>query len=234
MNHKTIGIIGGMGPLATADLFQKIVQNTKASCDQEHIRIFIDNNTNIPDRTAAILGKGEDPLPQLRKSAAILKDMGADLLIMPCNTAHYFYKSLQESIEIPVLHMIEITRDTLKERGIRKAGLLATDGTRKTGIYQDIFEGSGIELICPEGDDQKAVMDMIYAGVKAGNKAYDTGKVKKAIEALLDQGAETIILGCTELPLAVSMYQLECPCTDPTLELAKGAIKAANYLVLKD
>ncbi len=228
MSEKVIGIIGGMGPLATADLFKKIVLNTKAEKDQDHIRVLVDNNTNIPDRTGAILHGGKDPVPELTKSAKALESMGADLLIMPCNTAHYFHKSVVEAVSIPVLHMIEITCNTLKKQGIKKAGLLATDGTVQSGIYQKAFEGSGIELIRPDEEGQKAVMDMIYGGVKASKWDFDTTSVKKTMESLFDRGTETLILGCTELPLAKEMYNLDYPSIDPTLELAKEAIRQAG------
>ena len=228
MDKKVIGIIGGMGPLATADLFKKIVLNTKAEKDQDHIRVVVDNNTNIPDRTKAILHRGQDPVPELTRSAKALEKMGADLLIMPCNTAHYFHGKVQESVDIPVLHMIEITCSALKNAGVKKAGLLATDGTVQSGIYQSVFETSGIELIMPDADGQKAVMDMIYSGVKASVWNYDTADVKKAMESLFENGAETLILGCTELPLAKEMYNLDYPSVDPTLELAKEAIKRAG------
>ncbi len=228
MDKKVIGIIGGMGPLATADLFRKIVLNTKAEKDQDHIRVVIDNNTNIPDRTAAILHGGKDPVPELTKSAKALSDMGADLLIMPCNTAHYFHGKVQEAVEIPVLHMIEITCNALKKQGVKKAGLLATDGTIQSGIYQKIFDNSGIELVKPDEKGQKAVMDMIYSGVKASKWNFDTTDVRKAMESLVENGAEVLILGCTELPLAKEMYNLDYPSVDPTLELAKEAIKRAG------
>ncbi len=228
MNKKVIGIIGGMGPLATADLFKKIVLNTKAGKDQDHIRVLVDNNTNIPDRTGAILHGGEDPVPELTKSAEALEKMGADLLIMPCNTAHYFHGKVQEKVNIPVLHMIEITCKTLKKQGVKKAGLLATDGTIQSGIYQKIFDSSGIELIKPEENGQKAIMDMIYSGVKASRWDFGTTDVKKTMESLICMGAETLILGCTELPLAKEMYNLEYPSVDPTLELAKEAIRFAG------
>ncbi len=228
MSKKVIGIIGGMGPLATADLFKKIVLNTKAEKDQDHIRVLVDNNTNIPDRTGAILHGGSDPVPELTKSAKALSDMGADLLIMPCNTAHYFHRKVQEVVSIPVLHMIEITCNTLKKQGVKKAGLLATDGTIQSGIYQKIFKNSGIELIKPDEMGQKAVMDLIYGGVKASKWDFNTTDVRKAMEALINMGAETLILGCTELPLAKEMYNLDYPSVDPTLELAKEAIKRAD------
>ena len=217
-----------MGPLATVDLFNKIVLNTKAEKDQEHIRVVVDNNTNIPDRTKAILEKGEDPVKELVKSAKRLSKMGADFLIMPCNTAHYFHERVQKKVNIPLLNMLKITLNALKEQGVTKAGLLATDGTIQSGIYKTTFEGSGIELICPEDQGQKAVMDMIYKGVKAGVQDFDTAEVEKAIKELESKGAQVMILGCTELPLAVKMYNLDCKAVDPTLELAKAAIKTAG------
>jgi len=228
MDKKVIGILGGMGPLATADLFEKITLHTKASCDQEHPRVCIDSNTAIADRTAALLRGGADPTEEMVKSAKRLESIGAELLVMPCNTAHNFHAAVQKSVSIPVLHMIALTRDALKAKGIRRAALLATDGTVETGIYQRTFEGSGIELLCPEAEDQSAVMDIIYNGVKAGDMAHDVTAFRAACEHLLARGAEVLILGCTELPLAKTIYNLDYPTVDPTLELAFGAIRAAG------
>ena len=225
---KTIGIIGGMGPLATADLFEKIILHTRASCDQEHLRVYIDSNTNIPDRTAALLHGGADPTPELVSSARGLARQGAEVLIMPCNTAHNFYDAVQAAVPVPVLHMIRLTAQALAERGVKTAGLLATDGTVQTGIYQRTFAGTGVALLTPEENGQHAVMDMIYQGVKAGRRDYDASAARRAMEALLERGAETLILGCTELPLAVKLYALDFPVTDPTLELALGAIRFAG------
>lgn len=228
MKKKAIGIIGGMGPLATADLFEKIILHTRASCDQDHLRVFIDSNTGIPDRTAAILHNGADPVPELAASARGLERQGAELLLMPCNTAHHFYEAVQASVSVPVLHMIRLTARTLEERGVKTAGLLATDGTIRTGIYQRCFAGSGIRLLTPDRQGQQAMMDMIYLGVKAGRQDYNAAAARETMEALLDQGAETLILGCTELPLAVKLYGIGLPATDPTLELALAAIRQAG------
>ena len=225
---KVIGILGDMGPLATADLFRKITEHTAASCDQDHPRVCIDSNTNIADRTAALLHGGADPVPEMLKSAQRLASIGADLLIMPCNTAHNFYDAVAASVSIPVLHMIAITRDALKARGVKCAGLLATDGTVQTGIYQRTFEGSGIELLTPDDADQAAVMDIIYNGVKAGDLAHDAAAFRAACEHLLARGAEVLILGCTELPPAFDICHLDYPNIDPTLELALAAIRAAG------
>jgi len=227
---KTIGIIGGMGPLATADLFRKIVEHTEAACDQEHIHVLIDNNTNIPDRTKALLEGGADPTQELQKSAKRLIEAGAECLMMPCNTAHNFHKAVEAVSDVPVLHMIDLTRDALEAKGISCAALLATTGTFRTGIYQSRFEGR-VRLLTPTPDEQEAVMDMIYGGVKAGVADYDASKVQACAERLIAEGAQTVILGCTELPLAMELYHLDFPATDPTLELAKGAIRFAGCVV---
>ena len=225
MNKKTIGLLGGMGPLATVDLFRKITVHTDAKSDQEHPRVVIDSNTDIADRTEALLHGGADPTPEMIKSAQHLERIGADVLIMPCNTAHCFYDAVAASVHIPMLHMIALTCDALRERGVKRAGLLATDGTVQTGIYRRTFVGSGVELLEPVGSDQRAVMDVIYNGVKAGDLAHDVGAFRAACESLLAAGAQALVLGCTELPLAFSLYHLDYPAVDPTLELALGALR---------
>lgn len=229
MRKQVIGILGGMGPLATVDLFEKITSHTAADCDQGHPRVCIDSNTSIPDRTAALLAGGEDPTAELVKSARRLASIGAELLIMPCNTAHCFFDAVQRSVDVPLLNMIAVTREALKARGIHCAGLLATDGTVQSGIYQRTFDGSGIALLVPEGEDQRAVMGVAYDGVKAGRADYNASAFRRACERLLARGAEVLILGCTELPPAFAMYHLDYPNVDPTLELALAAIRAAGY-----
>ena len=176
-----------------------------------------------------LLHGGEDPVPEMIKSAKRLESIGADFLIMPCNTAHNYYEQVCEAVTIPVLHMIALTRDALKERGVKCAGLLATDGTVQTGIYQRTFEQSGVALLTPDSAaDQAAVMDVIYNGVKAGDLTHDVTAFRAACEHLLARGAEVLILGCTELPPAFELYHLDYPNVDPTLELALGAIRAAG------
>lgn len=182
----------------------------------------------IPDRTASILHNGKNPTPQLTKSALLLWAMGAEILLIPCNTAHYFYEEIQNSVDIPVLNMIELTRQILIKKGVAKAGLLATKGTIESGIYQKIFKNSDIELIIPNEEEQKVIMDLIYLGVKAGKRDYNIKSAKQVMENMFSLGAQTLILGCTELPVAKEMYNLDFDTCDPTLELAKGAITAAG------
>ena len=228
---KKLGILGGMGPLATCDLFRKVVENTRAACDNDHIHIIIDNNSAIPDRTAAILKGGDDPLPQMKASLQRLTDAGADVVIMGCNTAHYFYDALGEGCTVERLNMLYETMAYLKKQGIKKAGLLASSGTVESGIYARAAEKYGIKLVVPEGEAQEAVMGVIYDGVKAGVTDYDTNRFKTVVADLMTKGAETMILGCTELPLAMEMYSLNFPAADPTLILARAAIVACGYEV---
>ena len=228
---KKLGILGGMGPLATCDLFKKVVENTRAGCDNDHIHIIIDNNSAIPDRTAAILKGGADPLPQMRASLKRLTEAGADVIIMGCNTAHYFYDALGENCTVERLNMLYETMAYLKAQGIKKAGLLASSGTVESGIYARAAEKYGIELITPESKAQEAVMGVIYDGVKAGVADYETAEFKAVVADLTAKGAEIMILGCTELPLAMEMYHLDFPAADPTLILARAAIVACGYEV---
>lgn len=228
MAKRIIGILGGMGPAATADLFNKIIVSTKAASDQEHLHVIIDSNTSIPGRTEALIHGGEDPTEQLTLSARRLAAAGAELIAMPCNTAHGFYDAVCAAVDIPVLHMIKLTAQELRREGIECAGLLATDGTVQSGIYERCFEGSGIELLTPSPAAQAAVMELTYKGVKAGRRDFDTSGFEKAAQELLDRGAQTLILGCTELPPAFEMYDLHYPHIDPTLVLARAAVLAAG------
>ena len=230
MPEKIIGILGGMGPEATIDLFYKIIKFTPAEKDQEHLRIIIDNNPKISDRTAAILGKGEDPLPALRETAQNLEKAGADFIIIPCNTAHYFLSSIQESVKIPVLNMIEETvKETRKKiPQIKKVGLLASIGVYKTKIYHQHFKKYNIEVISPEAKDKEKVMKVIYA-VKAGDLSEEVKKnIISVAQKLIDKGAEAIITGCTEIPLILKEGDVSVPIIDPTQVLAEAAVQKAK------
>ena len=230
MPEKIIGILGGMGPEATIDLFYKIIKFTPAEKDQNHLRIIIDNNPKIPDRTAAILGKGEDPLPALQETARNLERAGADFIIIPCNTAHYFLSSIQESVKIPILNMIEETvKETQKKNSsIKKVGLLASIGTYKTKIYHQQFKKFNIEVISPEEKDKEEVMKAIYA-VKAGDLSEGIKiSIFKIAQKLIDKGSEALIAGCTEIPLILKEGDVSVPIIDPTRVLAETAVRKAR------
>ncbi len=226
--RKTIGIIGGMGPLATADLFRKLIENTDAASDQQHLHVVIDNDPTIPDRTAYLLGRGSDPYPAMLKSAQRLQSMGAQLLLMPCVTGHSYWEALRRSLTAPLLNMLTVTCESMAKAGIRKAALFATTGTVRTAIFDRVCAHYGLELLKPNEEDQQAVMDLIYKGVKTGVRAYDTAPVSAIAEKLLSAGAQTVILGCTELPIAYERFGLDFPRIDPTLELARKAVSLAG------
>ena len=230
MPEKIIGILGGMGPEATIDLFYKIIKSTPAEKDQDHLRIIIDNNPKIPDRTAAILGKGKDPLPALQEAARNLEKAGADFIIIPCNTAHYFLPLIQESVKIPILNMIEEAAKETQQRipQIKKVGLLASIGIYKTEIYHQHFKKFNIEVTSPEEKDKEEVMKAIYA-VKAGNLSEGIKKsILKIAQKSIDKGAEAIISGCTEIPLILKEGDVSVPIIDPTQILAKAAVQKAK------
>ena len=228
---KSIGILGGMGPLATADLFRKIVLMTDAACDNDHVRIYIDDNASIPDRTAAILSGGADPLPAMTDSLRKLEACGADCIIMPCNTAHYFLPRLQALTEVPFLSMLEATAKACAARFPGKtAAVLATKGTLAAGLYQAALEKEGVPFLLPGETEQDALMRVIYDGVKAGKGPEDyRADMESVVAALTVRGADYFILGCTELPLAAQALSLPQPTVDPTAELAKAAIRFCGY-----
>jgi aspartate racemase len=230
MPEKIIGILGGMGPEATIDLFYKIIKFTPAEKDQDHLRIIIDNNPKVLDRTAAILGNGEDPLPALQETAQNLEKAGADFIVIPCNTAHYFLSSIQKSVNIPILNMIEETAKETKKRipKIKKVGLLASMGVYKSKIYHQYFKKYNIEVISPGDKDKEEVMKVIYA-VKAGNLSGKNEKnILKIAQKIIDKGAEAIIAGCTEIPLILKERDVSVPIIDSTQVLAKITVQKAK------
>ena len=222
---KTIGIIGGMGPLATVHLFERIVFRTKADKDQEHIRVIIDSNTNIPDRTKAILCNGENPLKELIKSAQILENSGADFLIMPCNTAHYFIDEIKRYVNIPFINMLEETvKHTYDKYGKDTVvGLMATDGTIKSKIYENYYAKLGIKTVTPV-ETQEKIMKFIYDVIKKGNYNEGTDLLFECADELKKLGATAFLLGCTELSSAQYLYKFEGNYINPMEVLAEQAI----------
>jgi aspartate racemase len=232
--QKIVGILGGLGPAATVDIFDKIISHTPASCDQEHIRIIIENNPQIPDRTANLQNRGEDPSLAMLATAQKLKESGADVIIIPCNTAHAFWEKVKEHIDIPVLSMIEETALFIKKNypDCKHVGLLATSGTVGTGLYAEALQRHSLTAVNPDaGSQENLVMEAIYGqgGIKAGNTTglpYE--QLKTAAEELIEKGAQAIILGCTEIPLVLKNGQLPVPLIDASEVLAKAAV---NYAV---
>jgi aspartate racemase len=226
MPERVIGILGGMGPLATADLFRRIVEKTPAKRDQDHPRIIIYNNPKIPDRTSFILGRGEDPRPELIASAKKLESWGADFIIMPCNTAHFFAETIQKAIGVPLVSMIEETAKIVKEMGLRKVGLLATDGTIKGLVYHRALLRHGVQIAVPGKKDQELVMRAIYGGVKSGNLEMGRELLLKVAKKL-ERRSDGIIAGCTEVSVVLHPEDLSVPLIDPMDVIAEKAVKLA-------
>src|SRR5688572_5363438 len=230
MSDRIIGILGGMGPEATVDLFREIVRLTPAEKDQDHVPVLIYSNSKIPDRTTHMLEGGEDPMPALIESARILERAGAGVLAIPCNTAHYYLPELQKKVGIPILNMILETLQEFVRRlpGARSAGLLAHMGTVRSRIYHAAFKERNIDILIPEDADQIRVSAAIQ-DVKAGRHNASTQKVFESIATkLVSAGAEAAILGCTEIPLAFDESRVNFPCLNPTAILAQAALNWAQ------
>ncbi len=228
-----IGILGGMGPAATVDLYLKILKATPAETDQDHLRVIIDVNPKVPDRTRAILVGDVDPVPLMLETARNLERAGADFLLIPCNTAHYFYERIQQGISIPVVHMIREAAKTATEQfpTLSKVGLLATTGTVTTGLYQKAFSAYGVTVITPDPWMQEhLVMEAVYGkeGIKAGiSDQRPVGKLRDAARSLVDEGAQLIVAGCTEVSLVRQKVEIAVPWLDPPEVLARVAVERA-------
>ncbi len=226
MGEKTIGILGGMGPLATVELFRRIVENTPAKTDQEHLRIIIYNNPKVPDRTAYLLGNGENPLPELIKSAKKLEECGVDFIVIPCNAAHFFIEEIRKSVKIPVLSMIETAAEEAAKLGLKRVGVLATTGTIVAGVYHRALKRRGMETITPTEVQQSRVMRGIYDGVKKGNLELGRELILQVAREM-EKICDVIIAGCTEVSLVLSQKDLRVRFIDAMDTLARKAVKFA-------
>ena len=229
MTEKIIGILGGMGPEATADLFYRILKATPVERDQDHPRTIIYSNSKVPDRTPAVLGDGPNPVPEMVMAAKALETAGADFLVMPCNTAHYFIGELREGLGIPILHMIELTAKKVGHDllNVNRAGLIATDGTMNGGLYHRSFLEQGIEIMNPAVDLQRASMKAIYEHIKTGDLEGGREIVLKVASGLLDSGAQAVICGCTEISLVLKDGDVPVPVIDPLQILAETSVDVA-------
>ena len=215
-----VGIVGGVGPEASNYFCNLLIKCKRASSDQENIPFIHFCNPKIPDRTDFIMGDGEDPTDEITKTCKILGDFGANFLVIPCNTAHYFLPEVQKNIQIPILDMTKLLVKRILDEypPIKKVGILATTGSISAGIYQKYFDLVGVETVIPSIEDQeKLVMGAIYGknGIKAGKKMYPKKKLIEVADKLIDQGAEVIILGCTEIPLVLKQRDFDIKLFDP-------------------
>lgn len=233
MNDKIIGILGGMGPEATAECYLKIIRATQASKDQEHFRVIIDSNAKIPDRTEAISGRGESPVPEMVHAAKNLEKLDVDVACIPCMTAHYFIEEVQKYISFPLLNAFLELKKYISDfyPSISKIGVLATTGTLETGLFEKYLDHLDVIYPTPMTQNEK-VMKAIYGenGIKSGNTDGEPlHLLKEASQELLDNGAELIISGCTEIGLVLRPYHLPVPLVDPMEVVADVVVKESVY-----
>jgi aspartate racemase len=233
VNEKTIGILGGMGPEATLDCFAKIIKNTPAKKDQEHLRVIIDSNPKIPDRPAAIIGKGESPVPALIHGCRCLQLAGADFIIIPCVTAHFFLEEIRREVKLPILSILDVVTETIVREypQITNVGLLAITATINSGLFQKRLAADNIQTLVPDEVGQSTVMAAV-ADIKktqpARSRAQITADLIATTEGLVSRGARGIVAGCTEIPLALKPEHLAVPCFDALTILARAAIFEAG------
>ena len=227
---KVVGVVGGVGPEASNKFCEFLIKYKKAKTDQDNLTFLHYCNPKIPDRTAFILGHGEDPTSEIVKTCNSLKNAGSDFLIIPCNTAHHFLPDVQKQVDIPIVDMTKLLVKRILEEypPITKVGVIATTGSIHAGIYQDYLTSVGIEAIIPSEEDQEnLVMRAIYGndGIKAGKKILPKKKLTEVANKLIEQGAEAIILGCTEVPLVLKQKDFAVKLFDPMEISAKEIIR---------
>ena len=229
-----VGIVGGMGPLATHAFHGALIRETAAGADRDHLHVVVDSDPAIPDRTAFVLGEGEDPRPAIVRAGRRLADAGAELLVMPCNTANLFVEEIEAEVGRAFVRWLEAAADAVAERRPRAVGLLATTGTLRGGAYQRLFERRGIAVVEPDEDEQRHVMSAIYGrgGVKGGDEAAPENREQLARvgRALAGRGADVLLLACTELPIALPAADAAwpVPAVDPAVAAARAVIRAAG------
>ena len=237
MKEKTIGILGGMGPEATLDCFAKIIKNTPAKRDQDHLRVIIDSNPKVPDRPAAIFGKGESPVPAMVQGCRCLHLAGADFIIIPCVAAHFFLEDVRQQIKLPILSIFDVVTETIVREypQTTAVGLLAITATINSGLFQKRLAADNIKTVVPDEIRQSRVMAAV-ADIKktqpARSRAQITSDLIATADGLISDGVEGIIAGCTEIPLALKQEHLSVPYFDALAILARAAVFEAGLIPL--
>jgi len=200
-----LGVLGGMGPLATADFLRKLVENTMAAQDQEHIPVLMYGDCTTPDRTASIVGRGVSPLPKLLEGIRFLDRAGAQAICIPCNSAHHWYDDMAAASSVPVLHIAQASVDEVRRKmpEARVVGVMSTLGTYETGLYRNALHTHGYEVLAPTRGEFDTLVSPGIADVKANLIDAASRSFSVAAQSLLDRGADIIILGCTEIPLGM-------------------------------
>lgn len=236
MSEKIVGIIGGMGPEATVDLMARIIKATPASDDIDHIRLVVDNNPKVPSRIKALIEKtGENPLPCLQNMARKLEDWGVDFLVIPCNTAHFYYPGIQESVDIPVLNMINLAVEAVisETPDLRTVGVLASTAVLDLKLYENCFTKNGVRLISPSDSLQREVMGAIRTIKTSSYGREVVTATQAAADDMVQRGAGALLLACTELSIIAHQLKTSVTCHDAAQILAEAVVQNAKYNGLK-
>jgi aspartate racemase len=225
---RTVGVIGGLGPMATLDFFERVLKRTRAVAEQDHLRLIIDNNTKFPDRNAFMRGEGPSPGPALAASARGLQEAGAEVIVMACNTTHIWEADIRAAISVPFLSIIAETTAVVADLRPEAVGVLAVDACLKGGLYQEALKKAGVKALLLNEDSQRTFMELIYR-IKSG----DTGDtVRRSMTTLAQrleaQGAEVIIAGCTEIPIVLSADDIDGELVSSTDVLVERTILFAG------
>jgi len=232
-NEKLLGVIGGMGPLASQLFYRMIIEKNEAHCDQDHLNMIIFNHASMPDRTKAILNNDTTELySKLLADAKLLEELGADYIAIPCNTSHYFIDKIQKNIGIPIINMINETVGEIDKKAA-KVGILATDGTIKMGLYQMACEKAGFIPIIPSEECQKLIMKIIYDGIKDGG-TIEMDDFKVIDKQLKEEGCNCAIMACTELSCFKETYQVDDFYLDAMSILAKKSLEYCGKSLKKE
>ncbi len=228
MGDLLAGVIGGMGPDATVDFMARVLKATPAEIDQDHVRLLVDQNPKIPNRQRAILDGSESPGPTLAAIAARLEACDCDFLVMPCNTAHVFADDIRRATSIPLVSIIDVTMDRVGDAGAEKVGLMASRGCLASRVYEDAVESAGLTTISQTADEVDELTELI-AEIKTGNHGNNIReRMRLLANALEARGAETIILGCTEIPIVLDQSEMNVPLLSSTDILAEETVLLAT------
>ena len=228
VEEKTVGVIGGLGPDATVDLMRRVIEATPAKDEADHIRMIVDNNPKIPSRIKALVeGTGASPGPIMAETARKLAAFGADFLVIPCNTAHFYYDYICSAVDIPILNMVDLTvKNVLKENPfVQTVGLLASEAVLLTRLYLKRFEERGVKQTSPSSELQARIMTLITK-IKVGKyRVEDNIVLQAAAEELVSRRAEILIVACTELSIISDSIDVEVPIYDASQVLAEGIVR---------
>ena len=228
MQDLLVGVIGGMGPDATVDFMARVLALTPAKVDQDHVRMLVDQNPKIPNRQRAILEGAESPGPTLAAIASRLEACDCDFLVMPCNTAHVFADDIRRAVSIPLVSIIDATMLRAESSGASRVGLLASRGCRESRVYQSAIEAAGLVTISQTESELEELTELI-ATIKSGDHGDDVAQRMRTLARSLEaQGAEAIIIACTEIPIVLDRADVEVPLLSSTDILAAETVLLAT------